>query len=49
MSLTQKINHSLCAVFLKQKHVLLKQLKSYVLCDAVGVGAKSQMSEESNL
>lgn len=49
MSLMQKINHRLCAVFLKQKLVSLKQLKSYVLCDAVGVGGKSQTSKESNL
>lgn len=40
MSLMQKINHRLCAVFVKQKHVSLKQLKSYVLCDAVRWGPK---------
>lgn len=45
MSLMQKINNRLCAVFVKQKHVSLKQLKSYILCDAVSVGAQCQTSK----
>jgi len=45
MSLMQKINNRLCAVFVKQKHVSLKRLKSYVLCDAVNVGAQCQTSK----
>lgn len=40
MSLMQKINHRLCAVFVKQNHVSLKQLRSYILWDAVRVGVQ---------
>ena len=45
MSLMQKINNRLCAVFVKQNHVSLKRLKSYILCDAVSVGAQCQTSK----
>lgn len=45
MSLMQKINNRLCAVFVKQKHVSLKRLKSYILCDAVSVEAQCQTSK----